>query len=426
MTADELISHLLICIESGGPTHPRINSDLNRDSTGRPIIKADFVLAAPPINISVRSGEWSQWQLSDGKRNEIYDRSEAWAVSELLNRAEKKLVVLTSHNWLFSTGQERRLRDQLIGDVKCQIESVTTLPAGVLSSTNVQTAITTFNLVESKNKIRMTSLIAEDRSSSFDDLLTANRNNILFNEGESKQSRDFSVEEILEAESVLLPQRLLRKTTLSSANYIPLDQICFPIRPPTPYRGVDGEYVVELGIPNLRNRSWRPIGSEESSEEKMIFIRQRDRQESFLEQDDVILSVKGTLGLAGLISGYFGAKENHPLPDEWVKSVISTSCVGLRLLRGAAAKGITPVYLLMYLRSQEGQEQIKSLKVGAAMPHISIQSLMRTVRIPIPNQIELVEVRKEFEKLCSLEAEIERIHIDMYEITDARWTVRQE
>jgi restriction endonuclease S subunit len=158
----------------------------------------------------------------------------------------------------------------------------------------------------------------------------------------------------------------------------------------------------------------------------MIFIRQRDRQESFLEQDDVILSVKGTLGLAGLISGYFGAKENHPLPDEWVKSVISTSCVGLRLLRGAAAKGITPVYLLMYLRSQEGQEQIKSLKVGAAMPHISIQSLMRTVRIPIPNQIELVEVRKEFEKLCSLEAEIERIHIDMYEITDARWTVRQE
>lgn len=426
MIADELISHLLICIESAGPTHPRINSEMSRDSTGRPKIKANFVLAAPPINISIRSGEWSQWQLSDGKRNEIYDRSEAWAISELLNRAEKKLVVLTSHNWLFSTGQERRLREQLIGDSQCQIESVTTLPAGVLSSTNVQTAITTFNLVQSKNKIRMTTLVTEDRSASLDDLLIANRNNILFNEGESKQSRDFSVEEILEAESVLLPQRLLRKTTLSSANYISLDQICLPIRPPTPYRGVDGEYVVELGIPNLRNRYWRPIGSLESAEEKMIFIRQRDRQESFLEQGDVILSVKGTLGLAGLISGYFGRKENQSLADEWVKSVVSTSCVGLRLLSGAAAKYITPEYLIMYLRSQEGQEQVKSLKVGAAMPHISIQSLMRTVRIPKPNQTELVEVTKEFEKLCSLEEEIESIQGVMYEITDARWTVRQE
>ena len=164
----------------------------------------------------------------------------------------------------------------------------------------------------------------------------------------------------------------------------------------------------------------------ESAEEKMIFIRQRDRQESFLEQGDVILSVKGTLGLAGLISGYFGPKENQSLADEWVKSVVSTSCVGLRLLSGAAAKGITPEYLIMYLRSQEGQEQVKSLKVGAAMPHISIQSLMRTVRIPKPNQIELVEVTKEFEKLCSLEEEIESIQGVMYEITDARWTVRQE
>jgi restriction endonuclease S subunit len=80
----------------------------------------------------------------------------------------------------------------------------------------------------------------------------------------------------------------------------------------------------------------------------------------------------------------------------------------------------------MYLRSQEGQEQIKSLKVGAAMPHISIQSLMRTVRIPKPNQIELVEVTKEFEKLCSLEEEVESIQGVMYEITDSRWIVRQE
>jgi type I restriction-modification system DNA methylase subunit len=424
MTADDLISHLLICIEFGEPRHPSIKTEINRDVIGRPTTKADFILAAPPISMNIRSGEWTQWQFDDGKWKDIYDRSEAWAISELLIRAEKKLVVLTSHNWLFSTGQERRLREELLGRLHCPIESITTLPGGVLSSTNVQTAITTFNKEQSKNVVRMTNLVSEGRSSSQDDLLSKNRNHILLDEGDSKQSRSIPVREIEEAESVLLPQRFLRKTTLSSSNYVPLEEICIPIRPPTPYRGNDGEYVTELGIPNLRDRSWKPIGLDGFFEDKIVFIKQRERQESFLEQDDIILSVKGTLGLAGLISDYFGVGENQPLAEEWVKSVVSTSCVGLRLDTRSDTKGINPIYLLMYLRSAEGQEQINSLKVGAAMPHISIQSLMRTVRIPIPNNVELVEVTKEFEKLCSLEEAIERLRYEMNEIEELRWVVK--
>jgi hypothetical protein len=425
MGVPDLMGHLLICIESGQPTHPNITADVTRDSSGRPMTKADFVLAAPPINMSVRTGEWAQWQLEDGKRGEIFDRSDAWAVSELLKRAEKKLIILTSQNWLFSSGQERRLRQQLLGEFNCAIESVTTLPVGVLAAANIQTAITTFDLQKSNNVIQMTSLITDDRSYSTDELLNENRNNILNAAGSSKQSQGFTVSEILEAESVLLPQRLLHKTTLSGANYVPLEQICIPIRPPTPYRGVDGEYVIELGIPNLKDKKWLPIGTKESSEEKMVFIRQRERMDIFLEKDDIILSVKGTLGLASLISNYFGENEKLQFTDEWVKSVVSTSCLGLRLNSVAASKGITAIYLLMYLRSDEGQDQIKSLKVGAAMPHVSIQSLMRTVRIPSPNATELNEVTKEFEKVCSLEEEIERIQFEMDDITGSRWTVLQ-
>ena len=424
MGVPDLIGHLLICIESGGPTHPRITTETTRDSNGRPITKADYVLAAPPINMSIRSGEWAQWQMGDGIKTEIYDRSEAWAVSELLRRAEKKLIILTSHNWLFSTGQERRLRQQLLSELSCAIESVTTLPSGVLASTNIQTAITTFDVHKSDNLVRMTSLLSEDRSTSLDELLSQNRNNILLGEGESKQSRSFQVKEIVEAESVLLPQRLLHKTTLSNANYITLEKICIPIRPPTPYRGVDGEYVIEIGIPELRDRKWKQIGAEEASENKMIFIRERERPESFLEKDDIVLSVKGTLGLAGLISDFYGKNERSSQNEEWIKSVLSTSCVGLRLDSGLASRGISAIYLLMYLRSQEGQDQIKSLKVGAAMPHISIQSLMRTFRIPIPTKNELLEVTKQYEKLCTLEIEIENIHSEMEEIAGSRWTLQ--
>lgn len=419
----DLVGHLLICIECGEPNHPKITSNITRDFSGRPITKADFILAAPPINMSVRSGEWAQWQLEDDKRSEIFDRSDAWAVSELLKRAEKKLIILTSQNWLFSSGQERRLRQQLLGDFNCAIESVTTLPAGVLAAANIQTAITEFDLKKIDNVIQMTSLLTDDRSYSTAELLDENRKNILNAEGSSKQSRSFTVSEIVEAESVLLPQRLLHKTTLSGANYVPLEQICIPIRPPTPYRGVDGEYVIELGIPNLKDKKWLAIGTKESDEEKMVFIRQRERMDIFLEKDDIILSVKGTLGLASLISSYFGVSEKRQLNDEWVKSVVSTSCLGLRLSSVAASKGITPIYLLMYLRSDEGQDQIKSLKVGAAMPHISIQSLMRTVRIPLPSATELSEITDQFEKLCALEEEIEQIQFEMHDITKTRWTI---
>lgn len=425
MKNDELFSHLLICIESAGPIHERITNEITRDGLGRPTTKADYVLAVPPLGLNLRSGDWAQWQSGDDKTNEIYDRSEAWAVSELLKRASKQLVILTSQSWLFSTGQERRLREQLLSGSQCAIESVTTLPAGVLSSTNTQSAITVFDQIKLRDAVRMTNLLSETRSSSLDELLAMYRENILRDEGESKQSRSVPVLEIKEAECILLPQRLLRKTALSKINSVALEEICISIRPPTPYRESDGEHVVELGIPDLRNRLWNPITNEILFEEhKSTLVRRRERQESFLEKDDILLSVKGTLGLARLISDYFSGSEIKSTAEDRIKAVVSTSCVGLRIDKNAALKGITPKYLVMYLRSPEGQEQIRSLHVGTAMPHISIQSLMRAVRIPVPDKTDLLAVMAEFDKLCSLEKKIERIQFEMNEITESRWMVK--
>ena len=78
----------------------------------------------------------------------------------------------------------------------------------------------------------------------------------------------------------------------------------------------------------------------------------------------------------------------------------------------------------MYLRSAEGQEQIRSLQVGAAMPHITVTDLLNSVRIPIPSAEELVSVEADFDKLCSLEENIQIIESEMEEIADSRWVVK--
>jgi type I restriction-modification system DNA methylase subunit len=420
-TRDDLVAQLLVCIETAGLTHDRLSSEIPRDATGRPTLSADFVIAAPPFGPNSRSPYWTQWESSNSP--DPYDRAEAWAVSELLPRTKKRLVVISSHNWLFSAGREKRLRTELLEGSRTSLESVTALPPGVWTSSNIASAIACFDVSKQTNDIRMSSLISAERNRDLVNIINAERSLVLGEAGENQQSRVISAHEIREAEYVLLPQRLLSRATFGGENTIPLGEICVAIRPTTPYRGSDGDSVLELGIPNLRVRKWNPIGDTSADEPKFINVKPRERVEVFLRQDDILLSVKGTLGLARLLSGVYGEAEHNGIASHRTRAVVSTSCVALRFDRRVPSKGITPVYLLMYLRSDEGQEQLKVLQVGAAMPHISIQSLLSTLRIPVPSSDELAAIHADFEKLCLLETDIEAIEQEMKSISESRWVV---
>lgn len=419
---EDLVAQLLVCIETGGVSHERLFNEIRRDSTGRPTLSADFVIAAPPFGSQSKANYWNQWALS--KQLDQYDRAEAWAIAELLERAQRRLIVISSHNWLFSTGQEKRLRVELLDGQRPCLESVTALPPGVWSSSNIATAIACFDVNKDSSGIRMSNLASEERGRDLVDLVGEGRSLVLGDAGESKQSRMISAQEVRDAEYVLLPQRLLNKATFGGSNTVPLGEICTAIRPTTPYRGTDGVSVLELGIPNLRDRKWNPLGDVYSDDSKTVNVKPKEREELFLRQDDILLSVKGTLGLARLVSGVYGKAEGGGSEDERTRAVLSTSCVALRFDRRGPSNGITPVFLLMYLRSAEGQEQIRSLHVGAAMPHISVQSLLNTLRIPTPSAEEAAAVHADFAKLCALETSIEDIEQEMTSIAEARWLVK--
>lgn len=415
--------HLLTCIDTGSAVHPRLINDISRDANGRPTTRADFIIANPPFGYSVREGQWGQWQLGDGGSSPIYDRAEAWTIHHLISRAKRQLVLFSSQNWLFSMGQERRLREALIEKSFVHLDAVVTVPPGAISSSNSVAAVASFSHGRSVDPVRMTDVKSESRADTFQHLLERYRPVISGSEQPNKNSRLIPLNEIRDADYVLLPQRLFRTIEMANVNSIPLGEICDAVRPPTPYRGQEGIDVLELGIPNLRNGEWSPIVGPDPDTEKWVTANPSTRHESFLTHDDILLSVKGTLGLARLVSDFYASPDRADSVHR-ERAIVSSSCVALRLSMGAIRSGISPKYLFLYLRSEEGQEQIRSLQVGAGMPHISNQSLMSAIRIPIPNPDEHAEVTEAYEMLCKHEAEIHSIHEKMKQLTESRWVVK--
>jgi len=417
---ESLTRQLLICIETGSFTHPRLITETPRDTRGRPMVRADFIIADPPLGHVIREDKWGQWQVDAGDKNATFDRSEAWTINHLMSRADKQMLVLWSQGWLFAYGQQKRLRESLIEKSDVRLQSVVTLPAGCISASNVVVALSSFVRAEKMDAVRMTDVRGGNRADSVEILLEKFRRVILGKEDAPKSSRLVSSQEIRAADYVLLPQRLIRSIELSE-HAVPLGELCDAVRPPTPYRGEDGSDVFEIGIPNIRDGDWSPIEAPEN--DKIVTVKPNIRTQSFLTCDDILLSVKGSLGFARLISEYYQAPLNGN-DDEWYRAVASSSCVALRLHKGAEDMGITPQYLLMYLRSAEGQEQIRSLQVGAAMPHISIQTLMNAVRIPVPSAEECADVIRDYEKLCLIEDQIKGLSYDMTSIAESRWIAR--
>src|SRR5206468_977603 len=74
MAMPTLAPQLLLTIETGLPHHPRIKHEVERDASGRPVSRADYVLAMPPFGVQVRDSRLAHWDLSGGRGFEQFAR----------------------------------------------------------------------------------------------------------------------------------------------------------------------------------------------------------------------------------------------------------------------------------------------------------------------------------------------------------------
>ena len=399
---------LLLAIEYGSPVHPDVNVELSWGSDGYPKTDASNVIAIPPIKLNVQNTNLMPWALGYGGTIEQFNRSENMAVFNILRRVENRSVFLLPASVLFASGQEQLLREYIVEqeNQRHSLEAVISMPGGVFPTTGLASALWVFGPAKD-TPIRMVDLGVSKRSMiDVDEMIKKDRPIILGKTEDTKRSCLIAKEECRSNNYVLTPSRYFSKKVNVGANAVPLGEICELIRPPILARSEKNESAIEIGIQELSQGSWTKT---KSSFDKNVMIRSSSSK-TYLQDGDLLLSLKGTVGKVGIL---------RDLDQNTI--VASQSCAGLRVVRNE--KTISPEYLLMFLRSGQGQAQLNTLAVGASVQHINIKTLLESYKVPMPDKRLHNEVLNDYENLCQVEREISLLEERSQAITQSRWSL---
>ncbi|WP_269900529.1 N-6 DNA methylase [Paenalcaligenes faecalis] len=389
---------LLLIIVYGQPSHKKISSTaLSSQEVHQ--LKSTHVITTSPLGLS--SGGFNRktielWSSNESCKEQNYARFEPWLIHELSARITKQAIFCVSQNTLYTVGQERLLREYIIDDEKHgqQLSSIILTPPRVYSHTPLSIAIMDMVFNQEKGQdIHMVDL--SDIPLRFNETaakaLEENKNLILGREEKEGVSRTVNIQEVREEGYLLNPNRYVNIPADIGPNAIPLSQICSLIRPSALSKNEEDKSALEFGIPHLG--SWSPVNGPLT---RKIHLRARDI--AFLEEGDVVLSVKGTIGESAIVGC---------LPSE--STVVSQSCVALRLKDSEIARKITPEYLLVYLRTQSAVAQFKSLETGANMKHLNNRALLESFKVPLPTESEQLATVSKYRNLCDLEKRISEL-----------------
>lgn len=400
---------LLLAIEFGTTSHSKYSTDVSRDKNGHWSLAATHVLATPPFGVKTQDiPSVTQWGSSSGLTGYSYARLEAWAIDEILHRVTKRAVFCVSPGVLFSGGQEQRLRENLVerGSGRNQLEAVIATPTKVFANTNLGAGIVVVALEGGDSATRVVDLGAPARNQAEAERILREGSAVALGQiADEQKARHVSLDEIRSNGFLLAPNRYLSTPVEVGPNAVPLKDLCTAIRPPALSRDGEGIDVFEMGVPELGQ--WQAF---EGPFKKGIQIKSKARVSTFLQQGDVILSVKGAVGRVGLVG---------ELADKEV--VVAQSCVALRLSDAALAQNVTPEYLLMYLRSDDAMAQLQGLEVGSAMTHVPPATLLESFRLPLPAAQVRDAVQRDYLELCSDEMKIQELQEQMEARRRRRW-----
>ncbi|WP_446325863.1 N-6 DNA methylase [Burkholderia pseudomallei] len=404
----QLVRQLLLTIETGQSQPPAVRTEVERDAAGRPVGRADYALVIPPFGMQVKESRMSIWDITGTRAYEQFARSESWAVFEFANRIDKRAVFVTPQGVLFAKGQEQRLREYLLRQsAACnEVQAVITLPPGVFGATAIAGAIVVLCASGGADAVYMADLGSGRRSLiEAGDIVSAGREMVL-GQAQTDKARFVNREEIVENEFSFAPSRYLRRVADLGDEVVKLGDICEVVRPPASSKEISPFEVAEVGLPDLHK--WQPINHDI---EKCIYLKSAPKDSMLVQPGDIVISIKGSVGRVALMGE---AAQNRP-------TVVSQSCLVLRLDPTRRGRNLSPEVLVMYLRSPHGQAQLAGLQVGASVQHISPGTLMGAVSIPLPSTQTYHEVRQDYDRLCELEHQVANLEGEIADISRRRW-----
>lgn len=393
----------LLAIEYGKVKIPGVSSEIERDPEGRPLTRAEFVLALPVFGMQVRDSRLAQWDSSKDKALDRYYRSETWAIQELANRTGQKAVFLVPPSVLFSRGQEERLREHLLdrNGGGNELDSIAALPGGAYFTSNIGTAVISITPGRNNNEVLMVDLgLAKRSSTNVGELVREFKDVVLGLKDDPERACRVTPDAIRATDMSFTPSRYLQKRVDVGPNARTLEDLCQVLKAPVLSKDDDAVERIEVGIADTS--TWRPVAEGPT---KVARIKPR-RDLPTLQQGDLVVSIKGTIGKVALMGSI-----------NLDAMVVSQTCLGLRIKQDA----LSPEFLLMYLRSPSGQAQLQGLQAGAAIQHISPQTLMSSFLVPVPDAHEREAVEQDYRRVCELEAEKASLEKQMSDLCDSRW-----
>lgn len=408
LNSHPLVRQLVLVIETGQAQPPTVRTEVERDTAGRPVGKADYALVMTPFNVPVETTPMMTWDITRSSPHKSYARSDAWALFEFSNRIRKRGVFVTVQGILFSKGQEQRLREYLLkwAGSGNQIQTVVALPAGVFGGTGIGGAIVVLETARKSDGIHMADLDNGRRSVHDAGEFIRTNGSLALGETTPQKAQHVTYQEIWENELSFAPSRYLRQVADLGPNAAKLGDICEAIKAPATSKVTTSHEAAELGPQDLGK--WQRLSHEL---DKTVFLKSPPQNSGLIQPDDIVLSIKGTVGKSALV----GPLATHRA------TVVGQSCIALRLSPRRQHQRVTPEVLLMYLRSPHGQAQLAGLQVGTGVKHISPATLLSAMVVPVPTAQECAAIQDEYKQLCEYEATLASIEQEMHALTHHRW-----
>ena len=408
--------HFLAAIDSTRSASPSLSVTQLSSIAG---LEADYVLLIPPFGMRLETGsDWRSWTQStttstawnsatsaSGIADWIqFDRVESWAVSAFWPRTRKRGVFLVSPTLLFAKGQEERLREILLRNDGA-LDAVVTLPSRLFAGTSFSCAVLKLDRDRGHESVRLIegADFGQDLGSSHNEARLHASTNILDlvnrRSDDSRVAADVSVEELEDRDFNLVPLRYIRRLGSVVGPQATLGDFVTVIRAPVSSNDPTALSVQEIGIGDLN--VWKPLIGPFS---KFTRVRANKVADHALRKDDIVLSIKGTVGKCGFVGELAATLPALPSPLNGSPSflVVAQSCIALRISETARSM-LLPEFLFMFLRSDAFREQVASLRVGAAISHVTPSALLKETQIPVLSLGGQVAYAKTDVEICALE-----------------------
>ncbi len=194
------------------------------------------------------------------------------------------------------------------------------------------------------------------------------------------------------------------KNILNKRETVTLNSLVDFVRPlnSSPKNIKNGAEISEILISDINSIGEIKEGSKKVNVGEEFFSRSNL---PFVKRNDLIISIKGTIGKIGIIS----TNLENTIPG-----------TSLCILRVHDSSAINPEYLLQYLRSEICQRLISSSSQGSTIPFLSIKEL-KNLSIPIPSIAEQNTAKKISKRTKELFISLDEMQNELNQLTADGW-----